>query len=231
MNKKIVFSTGGTGGHIFPAINLMKHFFDKGYEVLIVTDKRGDNFIKNYLEFKSYILNTNTPTNKNFVKKTLSFAIIFYSIIKAIIILKKEKPDLIFGFGGYVSFPTSLASIFFKAPLILYENNMVLGRTNKYLSYFSKKILIAKKITENYPEKYKSKTHQVGSILNKEIINYTELKKNIKEENFSILVLGGSQGAEIFGKSDSFSYKKNKRYGSQNSNKSTMSYKAKKNYN
>jgi len=200
MNKKIIFSTGGTGGHIFPAINLMKHFFDKGYEVLIVTDKRGDNFIKNYLEFKSYILNTNTPTNKNFVKKILSFIIIFYSIIKAIVILKKEKPDLIFGFGGYVSFPISLASIFFKTPLVLYENNMVLGRANKYLSYFSKKILIAEKITENYPEKYKSKTHQVGTILNKEIINCVEHKNNINHENFSILVLGGSQGAEIFGK-------------------------------
>ena len=35
MSKKIIFSGGGTGGHIFPAINLMKHFFDKGYKVLM----------------------------------------------------------------------------------------------------------------------------------------------------------------------------------------------------
>ena len=52
MTKKIIFSTGGTGGHIFPAINLMKHFFDKGYKVLLVTDIRGNNFVKNYSEFK-----------------------------------------------------------------------------------------------------------------------------------------------------------------------------------
>ena len=56
MTKKIIFSAGGTGGHIFPAINLMKHFFDKGYKVLLVTDNRGNNFIKNYSEFKSYVL-------------------------------------------------------------------------------------------------------------------------------------------------------------------------------
>ena len=48
MNKKIIFSGGGTGGHIFPAINLMKHFFDKGYKVLLVTDNRGNKFIKSY---------------------------------------------------------------------------------------------------------------------------------------------------------------------------------------
>ena len=46
MNKKIIFSGGGTGGHIFPAIHLMKHFFDKEYKVILVTDNRGNNFIK-----------------------------------------------------------------------------------------------------------------------------------------------------------------------------------------
>ena len=44
MTKKIIFSTGGTGGHIFPAINLMKYFSNKGLEVLLVTDLKGRNF-------------------------------------------------------------------------------------------------------------------------------------------------------------------------------------------
>ena len=199
MTKKIIFSTGGTGGHIFPAINLMKHFFNNGHKVLLVTDVRGNNFIKNYSEFKSYILKSETLTNKNFLKKILSSLVIFYSIIRSIIILKKEKPDLIFGFGGYVSFPICFASKFFNIPLVIYENNMALGRANKYLSLFSKKILVAKKITKNFPEKYKDKTFEVGSILDKNIINYSISKKNNNKENFSILVLGGSQGAEIFG--------------------------------
>jgi len=199
MNKKIIFSGGGTGGHIFPAINLMKHFFDKEYKVILVTDDRGNNFLKNYSEFKSYILKADTPTNKNLFKKLLSYFSIFYSIIKSVLILKKEKPNLIFGFGGYVSFPVSFASRFFNLPLVIYENNMLLGRTNKYLSSFSKKILLAKKITKNFPEKYKSKTYEVGPILNKNIINSSAFKVNNDRKKFSILVLGGSQGAEIFG--------------------------------
>ena len=199
MSKKIIFSGGGTGGHIFPAINLMKHFFDKGYKVLLVTDNRGNNFIKNYSEFKSYTLSAGTPTNKNLFKKFFSYFLIFYSIIRSIIILKNEKPDLIFGLGGYVSFPISFTSKFFNLPLIIYENNMVLGRANKYLSSFSKKILLAKKATKNFPEKYKNKIYEVGSILNKNIINYSPFEENENREKFSILVLGGSQGAEIFG--------------------------------
>ena len=200
MNKKIIFSGGGTGGHIFPAINLMKHFFDKEYKVILVTDNRGNNFIKNYSEFKSYILRTGTPTNKNLFKKFFSYFLIFYSIVRSILILKKERPNLIFGFGGYVSFPISFVSRFFNLPLVIYENNMVLGRTNKYLSSFSKKILLAKKITKNFPEKYKSKTYEVGSILNKNIINSSSFKGKNDKRKFSILVLGGSQGAEIFGR-------------------------------
>ena len=200
MTKKIIFSGGGTGGHIFPAINLMKHFYEKKYEVLLVTDNRGSNFIKNYSEFKLYILKTGTPTNRNLIKKIFSYFLIFYSILKSIIMLKKEKPDLIFGFGGYVSFTICFESRFLYLHLIIYENNMILGRANKYLVSISKKILLAKQINENFSREHRSKTFEVGSILNKDIINYSRNKKNNNENIFSILILGGSQGAEVFGK-------------------------------
>ena len=73
MTKKIIFSAGGTGGHIIPALNLMKHFSEKGYEVLLVTDKRGNNIINNYSKFKSHVITAGTPTGKNILKKFLSF--------------------------------------------------------------------------------------------------------------------------------------------------------------
>ncbi len=199
MSKKIIFSGGGTGGHIFPAINLMQHFFDKNYKVVLVTDKRGNNFVKYNSKFKSYVLNIDSPTNKIFFKKFFSYLSIFFSIIRSIFILRKERPDLIFGLGGYVSYPISFASRFFNLPLIIYENNMILGRANKHLSFYSKKILLAKKTMKDFPEKYKHKAYEVGSILNKNIINFSPFEKKKARENFSILVLGGSQGAKVFG--------------------------------
>jgi len=200
MSKKIIFCAGGTGGHIFPAINLIKHFFEKGYNVVLVTDKRGNNFLNKNSKFKSYELRTGTPTSKNLLGKILSLVIIFLSILKSVGILKKEKADLIIGFGGYVSFPTSFASKFFNIPLVIYEPNIVVGRANKYLLSVAKKIFLGKDIKEKFPEKYKTKIDVVGTIIEKNIANYLNFKKKIKKENFSILVLGGSQGAEIFGK-------------------------------
>jgi len=200
MIKKIIFSTGGTGGHIFPAINLMKHFFDKGYEVLIVTDSRGNKFLKNFSKFKSYTLSASTPTNKTLILKFFSYFLIFFSLIKSAIILKREKPNLVFGFGGYVSFPISFVTRFFKIPLVVYENNVTVGRANKYLLKYSKKIFTSKISKNSFSEKYRNKILKVGPILNKKILNFTTSKKNNNKNNFSILVLGGSQGAEIFGK-------------------------------
>ena len=199
MSKKIFFSAGGTGGHIFPAINLMKHFYEKGYNVTLVTDKRGNNFLNKDSKFRSYELKTGTPTSKNLLGKIISLIIIFFSLLKSIGILKKEKADLVIGFGGYVSFPASFASKFFNIPLVIYEPNIVIGRANKYLLSIAKKIFLGKDIKEKFSEKYKSKVDVVGSIIDKNIVNYLKFKKKNKKENFSILVLGGSQGAKIFG--------------------------------
>jgi len=199
MNKKIIFSTGGSGGHILPAINLMKHFSNNGYEVLLVTDLRGKHFMKSYPEFKTYILNIESISKKNFLKMMYSLVLIFISIIKSIFILKKERPNLVFGLGGYASFPVCFSSKFFNLPLLIYENNIILGVANKYLSKISKKILVAKNIISNPIDKYKDNISEVGTILNKNIINSVPLKKKNNEDIFSILILGGSQGAEVFG--------------------------------
>ena len=197
MSKKIVFTAGGTGGHIFPAINLMKDFSERGYEVLLITDSRGEKFIKKYSELKFFVIKASTFTNKNLIKKIFAIFIILYSMIGAALILRKEKPDLVFGFGGHVSFPISFVSKFFNIPLVIYENNMILGRANKYLAMFSRKIFISRGIKNKFLQKYKNKVFEIGPILNKKIINYTNKQKN--KNVFSILVMGGSQGAKIFG--------------------------------
>ena len=80
MHKKIIFTSGGTGGHIFPAINLMKYFSNKGYKVLLITDFKVNNFLNNYPQFESCIIKADTPINKNIPKKILSFVTIFFSL-------------------------------------------------------------------------------------------------------------------------------------------------------
>ena len=126
----------------------MKYFSNKGYETLLVTDVRCSHFLKKNPELNSRIIRTDTPTNKNFIKKILSFIVIFFSVIKSILILRKEKPTLIFGFGGYVSFPILLAAQVLKKKIYLYEPNLVLGRTNKFF------VNSCEKIFTNFPNSF-----------------------------------------------------------------------------
>jgi len=199
MNKKIIFSSGGTGGHIFPTASIAQFFLKKGYKVVLATDLRGSKYLKKNFQIQSYILNTDTPVGKNLLIKFVSFTKIFLSIIKSLFFLKKEKPNLVFGLGGYVSFPMLVAAKILNIPLIIYENNLILGKTNYYLLPFVNKILLAPDSIRNFPEKYNKKIDRVGHIIREDILNYELHNKRKINEKFSILVLGGSQGTEIFG--------------------------------
>ena len=74
-----------------------------------------------------------------------------------------------------------------------------MGKANKRLLSFSKKILLGSKIIDSSIKKYENKLHVVGNILKKEIINFSKKSKKIDDKIFSILILGGSQGAKVFG--------------------------------
>ena len=179
MNKKILFSAGGTGGHIFPAISLMKYLSKEKYSVVLCTDLRGFKYLERDQNFKYHILKVKTPYGKNFFTGTLILLKILISIIKSIFILKKERPNLVFGFGGYLSFPICVASRILNIPVILYENNFVIGRTNKYLLPISKRLLTGMEGVCNLKKKYNEKINFVGNILRDDILNFS---KNIKNE-------------------------------------------------
>ena len=129
----------------------------------------------------------------------LSILIILYSIIKSFIFLLFNRPSIIVGMGGYSSFPICIAATFLKIKFVIYENNLIIGKANRYLLPFAKKIFVSYKELEGVTEKYSKKVFEIGNIIREEIINtnpnYGE-KSNF--DKIRILVLGGSQAAKIF---------------------------------
>ena len=72
--KKILIATGGTGGHVFPAYSLAKHFIKNQLSVDIITDKRGFNFLRNYKDIKLKVINSETI----FKKKSFNYNSFYY---------------------------------------------------------------------------------------------------------------------------------------------------------
>jgi len=197
-NNKILIATGGTGGHIFPAYSLAKNLIKNDYRVEIITDQRGYKFLEKYKDLKLTINNSTTIFKKKFVSTVWSFFIIFFSYLKSLIILYRGKPSLVFGMGGHSSFPTCLAARTLNIPFIIYENNLFLGKSNKYLLPLASKIFLAYKDVEGIKQKFRSKVVIIGNIIREEILHFSNKKKHQTEE-LNILILGGSQAAQSFG--------------------------------
>jgi UDP-N-acetylglucosamine--N-acetylmuramyl-(pentapeptide) pyrophosphoryl-undecaprenol N-acetylglucosamine transferase len=196
--EKIIIATGGTGGHIFPAYSLAKYLIDKNFNVKLTTDKRGFKYLENYKNLDLNIIPSSPLVRKNFFRFMFSILIIIYSIIKSVFFLILYRPSIIFGMGGYSSFPICIAAFFLRIKFIVYENNLIIGKANKYLLPFTKKIFVSYKELEGIPKKFNDKIIEVGNLVREEIINSNYNNQENKIEKLKILVMGGSQGAKIF---------------------------------
>tara|TARA_B110001452_G_scaffold169674_1_gene141914 strand:+ start:337 stop:1434 length:1098 start_codon:yes stop_codon:yes gene_type:complete len=195
---KILIATGGTGGHIFPAYSLAKNLIKNNYKVEIITDQRGVKFLGKYKDIKLIINNSSTIYKKKLISIIWSFIIIIYSYLKSLLILFKTKPLLVFGMGGHASFPFCIAAKTLNIPFIIYENNLLLGKSNRYLMPYASKIFLAYEDVQGIKKKYKPKVVITGNIIREEILNFKN-KKEYSTKELNILVLGGSQAARSFG--------------------------------
>ena len=196
--KKILIATGGTGGHVFPAYSLARNLIKENYDINISTDKRGLRFLKDYSDLKLNVINSSTIFDKNLIYSLFSFFKIILAIFKSCYLIIKKKPEIVFGMGGYSSFPVCVAAKLLGIPFFIYENNLVIGKSNKYLLPFAKKMFVSNLLLKGIKNKYKYKVFEVGNIIRQEIIDY-ESKNEKKLDYLSFLVLGGSQAAQIFG--------------------------------
>ena len=194
MNKKILISTGGSGGHVIPAIILYEHL-SKKCDVIISTDIRGLKFLdKNDYQIEI----VNTPKLNNFLFLPLNLLSIMFMTFKSFFLLKKKKIEKIFSIGGYMSIPLILAAKLLKLNIYLIEPNQVLGRANKFFLNSCKKIFCYSEKIKNYPTLYKDKMIIINPLVREKIYNFNISKQT--NEKFTLLIVGGSQGANIFDK-------------------------------
>ena len=162
IKKKVLIATGGTGGHIFPAYGLAKHLMDSNYEVKLTTDSRGLKYLKNFSDVNLIKISSSPLIKKNIFSFLISINIITFSIIKSFFHLLLNRPSIIFGMGGYSSFPICIAASILKIKFIIYENNLILGKANKYLLPFAEKMFVSHKELEGVKKNMKKKFLKLG---------------------------------------------------------------------
>ena len=194
MKKKILISTGGSGGHVIPALNFFEHL-KEDHDIFISTDLRGSKFI-DPATYKKEIIDV-PDIKKNIFKVPINIIFFIISIIKSFMYLKKNKINQIISTGGYMTLPICIASKFTKSKLFLFEPNMVLGRSNLFFINQCQKIFCYSDNIMNFPERHKYKIQIIYPMIKKK--SYSLKKVNYKDDSRKIiLIIGGSQGANFF---------------------------------
>ncbi len=189
---KILITTGGTGGHIFPAQALANQLREKGSDVLFVGGGLGKN---KYFKKEEYLyreIASSTPFRGNIFKAWWK---IIKGIYQSLKVISHYKPDLVVGFGSFYSFPVLVATKLKKIPIILFEPNAMPGKVNRL---FSRWALISTLQFEEAAHLMKGKCVEVKM----QVITKKTGKEDARDyfyldpHKFTFLVFGGSQGAE-----------------------------------
>ena len=194
MREKILISTGGSGGHVIPALSFYEHL-NENYDVHLVTDLRGYRFVDAEI-YKNEIIDV-PDIKKNILKIPLNLIFFIISIIKSFIYLRKNKISKIISTGGYMTLPICIASRFIKSKLYLFEPNMVLGRSNLFFINRCQKIFCYSHKIREFPTKYLNKIEKIYPIFKKKTYLLKVKNYNNSDKKF-LLIIGGSQGAKFF---------------------------------
>ena len=192
----ILLVAGGTGGHVFPAAALSTELQIRGWKTSFITDTRGLKFTTLDNDTEVYKLKSVNPGSTIFskLKKILFFGI---TLVKAVMVIRRISPELVIGFGGSMTIPSIFASKILGYPSIVHEQNAILGRANRVLVKYVDQIATAYPKVLGIPSRYHAKIVLTGNPV-RSAITVVAQKKEINSNQ--ILILGGSQGAQIFSK-------------------------------
>jgi len=195
--KKILIVTGGSGGHIMPALSIYDHL-KNNFETKIATDVRGSKFINKNI-YKFNLIDVPNLFSKSYLLP-INIIKFFLTIFKSYFFLKKQNINFLISTGGYMSIPFCLASKLLNIKIFLIEPNSVLGRANSFILSISKKIICYDRNIKLFPKKYLNKIFLINPILRKEIYLCEKNKKKEFNNIKKILIIGGSQGSIFFDK-------------------------------
>ncbi|WMY94826.1 MAG: undecaprenyldiphospho-muramoylpentapeptide beta-N-acetylglucosaminyltransferase [Arsenophonus sp.] len=192
--KRLMVMAGGTGGHIFPGLTVAKYLQVYGWDVCwLGTANRmeADLVPKHGINIK--FIKISGLRNKGFLAFFVAFFEIIHAIKQAKLIIKNYHPDIVLGMGGYISFPGVIAAWLCNIPIVLHEQNAVAGLTNRCLAKISKCILQA------FPGAFPH-AMVVGNPIREDILGLPDPEKRFfnRSGSIQVLVMGGSQGANIF---------------------------------
>lgn len=182
----IVFTGGGTGGHLVIALSLAEAAKARGHRVIFIGSTSGQDrqwFGNSTLFEKAYFLETTGVVNKKGFGKLGALWKIARAVVESRALIDEFKADAVVSVGGFSAAPAALAALTLKTPLYIHEQNAVTGKLNTLLRPYAK----------GFFSSYEEGEHHCDYPVNPRFFEKARTRKTVK----TVIFLGGSQGAKF----------------------------------
>ncbi|MEL6723853.1 MAG: UDP-N-acetylglucosamine--N-acetylmuramyl-(pentapeptide) pyrophosphoryl-undecaprenol N-acetylglucosamine transferase [Pseudomonadota bacterium] len=200
MNEKplVVIGAGGTGGHMFPAAAFAEEMASRGWEVGLISDDRGLQYASSFpadwqMEVKAASPNLRKPWTLPGTALKLRAGV--NAAVRRF--KQQQRPALIAGFGGYPAYPALSAGRRMRIPLLIHEQNAVLGRVNRAFATSASLVASGFERLDRLPAR--ANHHPVGNPVRAPIAAMRDVPFPSMDGDLTVFITGGSQGARILG--------------------------------
>lgn len=189
----VMILAGGTGGHVFPALAVAKELKQRGVPIIWVGTEKGlEAKVVPAAGFTLTLMHVQGLRGKGVRQYVRAPLIIARALMEGLKIVRKYQPCALLGMGGFVSGPCALMGVMLRKPLIIHEQNAVLGLTNRILAP------LCKRMFTGFPIQHKKSNSEFsGNPVRKELMTMAEpvMRLNREDDHKRILIVGGSLGA------------------------------------
>lgn len=194
MMRIVLIMAGGTGGHVFPALAAARVLRERGYEPVWLGTERGlEARLVPPAQITMEWISISGVRGKGMLTWLLAPFRLWRAVRQSLEVMRRRRPDVVLGAGGFVSGPGGIAAWLLRKPLVIHEQNAVAGMTNRWLSRFATTVL------EAFPDSFPSSAHAqaVGNPVRREIVRLPPPVERFAEHHgpLRVFVVGGSQGA------------------------------------
>ena len=197
----VLIAAGGTGGHVFPALALASSLHERDRAAALVTDARGAAQQRLRVDPALDVFTVRAGRIGRSPLQALAGATgMAAGLIEAHALLRRLRPAVAIGFGGYPSVPPMLAAAWAGVPVVIHEQNALLGRANRLLAPRARRIALSFQPTERLRAADEGRAALVGNPVRRDVIAIAgkPYEPPAGAAPVRLLVIGGSQGANVF---------------------------------
>ncbi len=189
----LMIMAGGTGGHVYPAMAVADHLHAQGWNIVWLATEGGmENRLIAGKPYDVAVIRMRGVRGKGFARKLAAPFQVLYACLQSFTAMRRHRPDVVLGMGGFAAFPGGLVAWMMRRPLVIHEQNSVAGLTNRVLSRFATRVLAA------FPSAFGELATLVGNPVRAELAAAAapEARFAGRSGPLRVMVVGGSLGAQ-----------------------------------